>query len=94
MEDNNAINEQLDNAVDYEKKYNNLVVEYQKLEDAANKLYNHVKQLENTWMLHRANFLFEVMKLDAFNGDAKIKAEEELINFLFPKKEEQTDKED
>lgn len=94
MEDNNAINKQLNDAVDYEKEYNNLVVEYQKLEDAANKLYNRVKQLENTWMLQRANFLFEVMKLDAFNGDTKIKAEEELINFLFPKKEEQTDKED
>lgn len=89
MEDNHAINEQPNSVVNYEEEYNKLAVEYKKLEDVANRLYGRVKQLENTWMLQRADFLFKVLEAKAFDSDTKIKAEEELIAFLFPKQEEQ-----
>ena len=95
MEDNNAINEQPNSVVNYEEEYNKLAVEYKKLEDVANRLYGRVKQLENTWMLQRADFLFRVIDQKVFEDSIKQKASDELIAFLFPKQEEQTnDKED
>ena len=91
MEDNHAINEQPNSAVNYEEEYNKLVAEYGKLKNITDQLYGRVMKLENTWMLQRAGFLFEILKSDAFNSDVKIKAEEEIVNFLFPKQEEQTE---
>ena len=90
MEDNHAIDQQSNGTVDYEKEYKKVVTEYDKLTNIANQLYGKVKQLENTWMLTRAGFLFEIIKSNAFNGDIKVRAEEELTNFLFPKKEEES----
>lgn len=92
MEDNNAILEQ-PNAVNYEEEYNKLVNAYNELKDTANQLYNRVKQLENTWMLQRADFLFKIVGDNKFNVDIRQKAQEELENFLFPKKEELNNKE-
>lgn len=92
MEDNNAILEQ-HNAVNYEEEYNKLVNAYNELKDMANQLYNRVKQLENTWMLQRADFLFKIVGDNKFNVDIRQKAQEELENFLFPKKEELNNKE-
>lgn len=88
MEDNNGINQQ-PNAVNYEEVCKQLEAENNKLKQVADNLYGRVKQLENTWMLNRANFLFEVLKSDAFHSDTKIKAEEELTKFLFPEPEQE-----
>lgn len=89
MEDNNAINEQLD-AVNYEEKYNKLAIEFENLKNTANQLYARVKQLENTWMLQRAEFLFKVVADNKFNVDIRQKAQEELEKFLFPSKQEES----
>lgn len=89
MEDNNAINEQL-NAVNYEEKYNKLAIEFENLKNTANQLYARVKQLENTWMLQRAEFLFKVVADNKFNVDIRQKAQEELEKFLFPSKQEES----
>jgi hypothetical protein len=89
MEDNNAINEQL-NAVNYEEEYNKLVAEFNKLRQTAQQLFNRVKQLENNWMLQRAEFLFKVVADNKFNVDIRQKAQEELENFLFPSKQEES----
>ena len=89
MEDNHAINEQLDSAVNFEEEYNKLIAEYSKLKNITDQLYGRVKQLENTWMLQRADFLFRVLDQKVFEDDIKHKAGEELIAFLFPKQEEQ-----
>lgn len=89
MEDNHAINEQL-NAVNYEEKYNKLAIEFENLKNTANQLYARVKQLENTWMLQRAEFLFKVVADNKFNVDIRQKAQEELENFLFPSKQEES----
>lgn len=87
MEDNHAISEQPDSAVvNYEEEYNKLIPEFKRLEELAHKLYNRVQELENTWMINRANFLFKVVEND-FNQDFKQKAMNELENFLFPKQE-------
>lgn len=88
MEDNNAINQQHD-VVNFEEKCQQLEAENGKLRQIVDNLYGRVKQLENTWMLQRAGFLFEVLKMDAFKGDVKIKAEEELTKFLFPEPEQE-----
>lgn len=83
MEDNHAISEQ-PTAVNYEEKYNELVNEFNRLQETAKQLYSRVKQLENTWMLTRAEFLFKVVDNNKFNVDVRQKAQEELENFLFP----------
>lgn len=92
MEDNNAIIEQPP-AVNYEEEYNKLYEAYSKLEETAKQLYERLKQLENTWMLQRADFLFKIVGDNKFNVDIRQKAQEELENFLFPKKEENNNKE-
>lgn len=93
MEDNNAINKQLD-AVNYEEEYNKVVLEYNKLNETAQQLYNRVKQLENTWMLQRAEFLFKVVENNKFDPTVRQKAQEELENFLFPAQKNVENKED
>ena len=76
MEDNNAITEQ-PNAVNYEEEYNKVV-------EAYKQLYERFKNLENTWMLTRADFLFKIVDNNKFNVDIRQKAQVELENFLFP----------
>jgi len=76
MEDNNAITEQ-PNAVNYEELYNKLV-------EAYKQLYNRCKQLENTWMLTRSEFLFKVVDNNKFDVNIRQKAQKELEDFLFP----------
>lgn len=92
MEDNHAISEQL-GAVNYEEEYNKLAVEFGNLKETANQLYARVKQLENAWMLQRAEFLFKVVADNKFNVDIRQKAQEELENFLFPPKQEESKEE-
>ena len=87
MEDNNAISEQ-PIAVNYEEKYNELANEFQKLQMTAKQLYDRVKQLENTWMLQRADFLFKIVADNKFNVEIRQKAQTELENFLFPQQDE------
>lgn len=87
MEDNNAISEQ-PIAVNYEEEYNKLAAEYNKLKKIVEQIYNRAKQLENTWMLTRAEFLFKIVDNNKFDVDTRQKAQKELENFLFPEKEE------
>ena len=87
MEDNNAISKQSD-AVNFEEKYNELANEFNRLQETAKQLYNRVKQLENTWMLQRADFLFRIVSENKFDVDLRQKAQTELENFLFPQPEE------
>ena len=89
MEDNHAINEQPNSAVNYENEYNKLLTEYKKLGDIANKLHVRVQQLESTWMLQRASFLFKILNSDAFSESDKQEARKGIMEFLFPKQEEQ-----
>lgn len=88
MEDNNAITEQ-PNVVNYEEEYNKLANAYTELEKTAKQLYGRVKQLENTWMLTRAEFMFRIVDNNKFDVDTRQKAQKELKEFLFPQKEEQ-----
>lgn len=88
MEDNNAITEQ-PNVVNYEEEYNKLANAYTELEKTAKQLYSRVKQLENTWMLTRAEFMFRIIDNNKFDVDTRQKAQKELEEFLFPQKEEQ-----
>ena len=88
MEDNNAITEQ-PNVVNYEEEYSKLANAYTELEKTAKQLYSRVKQLENTWMLTRAEFMFRIVDNNKFDVDTRQKAQKELEEFLFPQKEEQ-----
>ena len=88
MEDNNAITEQ-PNVVNYEEEYNKLANAYTELEKTAKQLYSRVKQLENTWMLTRAEFMFRIVDNNKFDVDTRQKAQKELEEFLFHQKEEQ-----
>ena len=92
MEDNHAISKQ-PNAVNYEEEYNKLLDAYTKLEETAKQLYNRTKQLENTWMLQRADFLFKVVENNKFDPDIRQKAQTELENFLFPVQQDVENKE-
>ena len=90
MEDNHAISEQ-PVAVNYEEEYNKLLTEFENLKKTANSLYSRVRQLENTWMLQRADFLFKVVENNKFDTTVRQRAQEELENFLFPAEPEQKD---
>ena len=86
MEDNNAITEQPTAVKDlnYEEMFNKLVVEFNELKETAKQLYGRVKQLENTWVLQRADFLFKIVENNKFNPDIRQKAQLEIEEFLFP----------
>lgn len=57
-------------------------------EKIINNLYARVKQLENSWLITRAEFLFKVLETPQFSDECKLKAREELEGFLFPTKAE------
>ena len=65
-----------------------LVEENEKLKNMNEQLYNRCSQLENTWALNRANFLFKILDTNNFSEGCKKKAAEELEAFLFPTQEE------
>lgn len=77
MEKNNGRNEQ---EIDVQQ----LVKEAQDYKNAANKLYQRVQQLESTWLINRATFLFKLIETKGFSEECKQKAIEELEGFLFP----------
>lgn len=83
MEENNGRNEQ---TLDVDA----IVNENNQLKEALNNLVNRVNELNNSWVITRANYLFEVIKNDAFPANFKEKAMNELCEFLYPteKKEE------
>ena len=85
MEDNRNISEQVDNV--------DLVKENEQLKQALNQVYKRCQQLENTWMLTRADMLFKVVENNKFSPETRQKAQEELENFLFPQPKED-DRED
>lgn len=87
MEEHNAINQQgvspeLNEKND--KNYSSLVEENENLRKMAEKLYQRILLLENTWRLQRAAFLMDIVKSDKFDADVTAKASKELTDFLFP----------
>ena len=92
MEDNNG-RSSIENIEKQEVSIEQLTEENHKLKDLCNKLYADNKQLHNTWMLTRANFLMKAVELEAFDTEFKEKAVAELKEFLFPKPVEQEVKE-
>lgn len=57
---------------------------YDKLLGEATSMYKELMNLKQTWALQRAGFLFEVVKCDGFSTEFKMKAIEEIENFLYP----------
>lgn len=62
--------------------------ENEQLKNVLQQVVNENQQLRNTWALNRATFLFKILELEYFDQVFKTKAAEELVAFLFPKKEE------
>ena len=62
--------------------------ENEQLKNVLQQVVNENQQLRNTWALNRATFLFKILELECFDKEVKTKASEELVAFLFPKKEE------
>lgn len=60
---------------------------YAKLEEYAKKLYMENKQLKNQWILNRMSMNFKIIELKEFNSETKIRAIEEIENFMYPKQE-------
>lgn len=87
MEDNNRGTEQ---KIDIEAVLN----ENKEIKEAYNNLAARARELNNTWMITRANMLLEVIKIEAFPDDVKQKAIKELSEFLYPVREESETKED
>ena len=86
MEENNRRDEQ---TVDV----NAVIEENNKIREAYGNLVNRYNDLNNTWMLTRANFLIEVVKNKEFPKDLKDKAIAELTEFLYPTRKEEVVKE-
>lgn len=77
MEDDNRRDEQ---TIDVEA----IVKENENIREAYNNLASRYNELNNAWMINRANMLFEVIKLDAFSKKIKDKAVMEISDFLYP----------
>ena len=89
MEDNNRGVEQ---KIDIEAVLN----ENKAIKEAYNNLAERVRELNNTWMITRANILLEVIKIEAFPEEVRQKAVKEFSEFLYPvrgESENKTDKE-
>lgn len=60
---------------------------YAKLEEYTKKLYMENKQLKNQWILNRMSMNFKIVELKEFDSETKIRAIEEIENFMYPKQE-------
>ena len=60
---------------------------YAKLDEYARQLYMENKQLKNQWILNRMSMNFKIVELKEFSSEAKIRAIEEIENFMYPKQE-------
>ena len=58
---------------------------YDALLKEATSMYNEFIELRQTWALQRTVFLFEVVKNDCFSTEFKMKAVDEIEQFLYPK---------
>lgn len=58
--------------------------EIAQLKEALNRMYQENMKLSETWVLHRANFLFQVVKNEFFNKEFKERAAKELESYLYP----------
>ena len=66
------------------KKEDDFRIQVNRCIEAYKQLYNRYKQLENTWMLTRSEFLFKVVDNNKFDVNIRQKAQKELEDFLFP----------
>lgn len=87
MEDDNRGVEQ---KIDIEAVLN----ENKEIKEAYNNLAVRARELNNTWMITRANMLLEVVKTEVFPEDVRQKAVKELSEFLYPVIEEPENKTD
>lgn len=60
---------------------------YAKLDEYAKQLYMENKQLKNQWILNRMSMNFKIVELKEFSSEAKIRAIEDIENFMYPKQE-------
>ena len=67
---------------------NKIIEENNKIKEAYAALYKRYNELNNTWMLTRANFLFEIIKNKEFPEDFRNRAIVEFTEFLYPTKDE------
>lgn len=92
MEENNGRTEQtVDKANSI--SFDELMQEYNKLREAYNNLMEKARELNNTWLMNRAHFLFEITKNEAFSESMRQNAVKELSEFLYPVNNEQKIKE-
>lgn len=87
MEDNNRGVEQ---KIDIEAVLN----ENKEIKEAYNNLAARARELNNTWMITRANMLLEVIKTEVFPEEVRQKAIKEFSEFLYPVREEPENKTD
>lgn len=64
-----------------------LLKENTQLKKYLKQAVDEIQSLKQTWALQRANFLFKVVECNEFNSEFKVKAIEELEEFLYPKEE-------
>ena len=57
------------------------------LKKAVNELYNKAKQMENTWVLARTNFLMKVVETSFYSDEFRKKAAAEIEEMLYPTNE-------
>ena len=70
---------------------NAVIEENNKIKEAYAALYKRYNELNNTWMLTRANFLVDIIKSNEFPEDLRKKAIVEFTEFLYPTKSENVD---
>ena len=65
---------------------NAVIEENNKIKEAYAALYKRYNELNNTWMLTRANFLVDIIKSNEFPEDLRKKAIVEFTEFMYPTK--------
>lgn len=83
MEENNGKTTRPSSSVKAKK----LEEENANLKKAVNELYNKAKQMENTWVLARTNFLMKVVETSFYSDEFRKKAAAEIEEMLYPTNE-------
>ena len=82
MEENNGRINEVNPTMEELQKENTALKQY--LQSASERINN----LSNGWIAQRINWLFEIVKLEGFSTELKVRAIEDIENYLYPKDEE------
>jgi len=85
MEENNG---RTVNTVNENPTMEELQAENTQLKQYLNNAVNEIQQLRQAWLWKRMEFLFDMVKCNEFNAESKVKAVEEIENFLYPNPKE------